>query len=94
MATTYPIAIELDENTMSRFQRLVESEGRSLHGLLKQALERYLEEQEVEDRAREETLERWQRYLKTGEHIDNETVDTWLASWGSDGETRCPVAGA
>ncbi|MGO9059160.1 MAG: hypothetical protein ACLQU2_17495 [Candidatus Binataceae bacterium] len=46
------------------------------------------------ERLKRETLERWERYEATGEHISHDAITAWLESWGTEEERQCPNPGA
>lgn len=52
--------------------------NRSQHWLMKEAIERYLSEEEENERIKRETVERWELYIETGEAISHSIVETWL----------------
>jgi hypothetical protein len=57
---------------------------------MKDAIRRYLEEEEAAEKARVEALERWASFEKTGEYVDGDDVTEWLKSWGTAKERPCP----
>ncbi|MGH7815033.1 MAG: CopG family ribbon-helix-helix protein [Candidatus Binataceae bacterium] len=86
--------IKLDSRTRSRLKSLSRLKQRSQHWLMKEAIGRYLEQEEDSERVKRETLERWERYEATGDHVGNGAVKAWLESWGTEQEGQCPRAGA
>jgi len=40
---------------------------------------------------RQETLQAWQDYQKTGLHITSDEAIAWLQTWGTDHEQSAPV---
>lgn len=74
------IGVRLDDQTRERYRRLGERKRRSSHYLMKEALTRYLEEEEaLEERLaayEEESLD----YHRTGEAIPSEQIDAWILS--------------
>lgn len=85
------LGVRLDEQLESRLNVLAKKTQRSKSFLAKQALIRFIEEEERKQRENDLTLARWQEYQETGEEIDQQSVDQWLNSWGSEKETTCPV---
>ncbi|HUA32802.1 MAG TPA: hypothetical protein VMA09_04310 [Candidatus Binataceae bacterium] len=59
---------------------------------MKEAIERYLTEEEENERVMRDTLERREQYLETGETIPHATVEAWLKTWGTDRERPRPRA--
>ncbi len=91
--TETPTAIKLDGRTRARLKALGQAKQRSERWLLKEAIERYLEQEEDAERTKRETVERWERYEATGEYITNAAMKAWLESWGTENDERCPSAG-
>ncbi len=60
------VGVKLDDETRERLKRLGEAKDRSAHWLMKEAIERYLEDEEHYEREKAEDRERWRRYVETG----------------------------
>lgn len=76
MSTTQ--AIKLDDKTSERLKSLAQQRSRSAHWLMREALERYLTEEERYEREKAEDLAAYEEYLETGNAIENEEVMVWL----------------
>jgi predicted transcriptional regulator len=85
-----PIAIKLDAETKQRLEKLAEAKKRTPHYLMKEAVKDYVEREERAEELRKETLERWDAYTTSGEHVNNEAVMAWLDTWGREGEAERP----
>ena len=85
------LGVRLDEQLESRLNALAAKTHRSKSFLAKEALIRYIEEEERKQCENELTMARWQEYQETGEIVNNEAMMDWLDSWGSDEEKPCPV---
>jgi len=85
-------AVKLDESTYDRLKALGESRQRTPHWLMREAIKQFLEREEEAESRRKDTLERIARFEETGESIPFETVDAWLATWGSESEAECPIS--
>jgi len=83
--------VRLDEQLESRLNALAAKTHRSKSFLAKEALTRYIEEEERKQRENELTMARWEEYQESGEAVNNETMMDWLDSWGTDEEKPCPV---
>ena len=83
-------AIKLDDETNSRLKALAQQRNRSAHWLMREALQRYLAEEERYEREKAEDLAEYEDYLLTGEAIDNETVASWLSDLASGKKTAWP----
>jgi predicted transcriptional regulator len=88
MSTTQ--AIKLDDETNNRLKALAQQRNRSAHWLLRDALQRYLLEEERYEREKAEDLAEYEDYLVTGRGIDNETVTAWLNDLASGKKTAWP----
>ena len=76
MSTTQ--GIKLDEETIKRLKALAQQRNRSAHWLMRDALERYLAEEERYEREKAEDMAAYEEYLETGNAIENEEVVAWL----------------
>jgi len=76
MSTTQ--ALKLDDETNSRLKALALQRNRSAHWLVRDALQRYLAEEERYEREKAEDLAEYEDYLLTGKAIDNDKVASWL----------------
>jgi len=75
MTTT---GIKLDQETRERLKLLAEKKQRTTHWLMKEAIGRYLVEEEQFEREKAEDEARYQRYLDTGSHVSHEDLTNWL----------------
>ena len=84
------LGVRLDEQLENRLNELATKTRRSKSFIAKEALLRYLDEEERKQLENELTLARWQEYQETGEVVAHSDVMDWLDSWGSDQESVCP----
>lgn len=82
--------IKLDATLHKRLKALGEIKDRSPHWLMRAAIAEYVDREEALEREKLEDTERWERYQTSGNAISGESVDKWLASWGSESEMQCP----
>ena len=85
------LGVRLDKQLESRLNALAAKTQRSKSFLAKEALTRYVEEEERKQRENELAMARWEEYQETGETDNNEDMVDWLDSWGTDEEKPCPV---
>ncbi|MBL4608230.1 MAG: ribbon-helix-helix protein, CopG family [Pseudomonadales bacterium] len=85
------LGVRLDEQLENRLNALAVKMHRSKSFLAKEALTRYIEEEEGKQRENELTMARWEEYQETGETVNNKAMMDWLESWGTDQEKPCPV---
>ena len=85
------LGVRLDKELEQRLAALAKKADRSKSYLAKEALRRYIEQEEAKAYEKQETLDRWERYQETAEVVSNDSVMTWLDSWGSDNEKPCPT---
>lgn len=79
MPTKGTTSIKLDAATKDRVQRLASARQRSAHWLMREAIEQYVEREEMRERLRTEALAAWEEYQVTGLHVTAEEADAWLA---------------
>jgi predicted transcriptional regulator len=83
-------AIKLDDETNNRLKTLAQQRNRSAHWLMRDALQRYLIEEERYEREKAEDLAEYEDYLLTGKALDNETVASWLDELANGKKTAWP----
>lgn len=88
MSTTQ--AIKIDDETNERLKTLAQQRDRSAHWLMREALQRYLTEEERYEREKAEDLAEYEEYLLTGKAVDSETVASWLNELASGKKTAWP----
>ncbi len=87
MADTAPMSLRLELELRDRLDKIAAIKKRSSHSLARDAVSRFV--------AEEEKLAEWnascaaslQDYRETGLHITHTEMDSWLDSWGSN-ETK------
>ena len=84
-----PLSVKLTDTLRQRLLALSESRERSVHWLMKQAIEAYVENEERSDTLRQETLARWEE-VEAGKTVDNDRVVEWLETWGGDTQKARP----
>ena len=84
------LGVRLEPELEQRLAVLAKKTKRSKSYLAKEALRRYIDQLETQEKQRQETLERWEAYEQTGETIDHDAMLEWLESWGNDEENSCP----
>jgi len=77
MATTK--GIKLDDETLVRLRALAEKKSRSSHWLMRAAIERYLDREELYEQEKIEDMARWDQYITTGKSIEGSKVESWLS---------------
>ena len=85
------LGVRLDKQLENRLNALAAKTQRSKSFLAKEALIRYIDEEELKQRENELTMARWEEAQETGETVSNEAMMDWLESWGTDQEKPCPV---
>ncbi|MCD6706268.1 MAG: ribbon-helix-helix protein, CopG family [Thiobacillus sp.] len=74
-----PVAIKIDEDTRNRVKRLAEARQRSSHWMMLEAIRQYVEREEKREAYRQDGINAWNEYQKTGLHVSQEEADAWLA---------------
>ena len=83
------LGVRLDEKLEARLNALSEKTHRSKSYLAKEALTRYIEQEEIKESEKQVTLARWEEYQETGEVVDNDDMMNLLNAWGRDQENSC-----
>ncbi|WP_130480862.1 CopG family ribbon-helix-helix protein [Sphaerotilus mobilis] len=74
-----PMAIKLDDDTKGRLKRLAEARHRTSHWLMREAITQYVDREEKREAFRQDTLKAWEAYRATGQHVNAEEADAWMA---------------
>jgi len=92
MPTRPTAALELETDIEARLQRLADARRRSMHWLMREAIEQYVEREERREQFRQDTLAAWSEFQATGQHVTGEEADAWLARLeaGEDAEPPLP----
>lgn len=86
MASTQ--GIRLEQDMQRRLKRLAEQKDRSMNYLIKDAVERYLADEERYEREKKEDRDRLQYFLDTGEHLSHETMKEALEGMLANAKKR------
>jgi predicted transcriptional regulator len=87
------IGVKLDDTIRERLKAVGTAKRRSTHWLMREAINQFLAREEAELRCQQETLESWERYQTTGEHVSHSAMTAWLETWGTEKEGPCPMLG-
>lgn len=86
-----PTTIELDSETSERVNHLASSRRRSPDGLMREAIEQYVEREEARERFRRDALAAWERHQATGLHATDDEADAWLARLEAGEDAEPPI---
>ena len=71
------VALRLNEQVQDRLKALGQRRDRSPHYLMKEAVEKYLAEEEALETERDLMQARWDRFELTGETLTHDDVKSW-----------------
>jgi len=84
-----PTPVKLDVSLKKRLKAIGDKQDRSIHYLMKKAVEEFVEKEEQADALKQETLSSWEQAVN-GETVSNDEVMAWLDTWGTENETEAP----
>ena len=90
MAGTQTTSLKLDLQLKERVKRLAESQRRTAHWVMREAIEGYVTRAEERQAFIQEGLDSWKEYQETGLHLTLDEVSKWLETWGTENETEAP----
>ena len=76
---TTPVSVRLDESIKARMQELAGQRRRPAHWLMREAIEQYLDREEKRQAFLQTGKDAWEHYQATGQHVNGEEADAWLA---------------
>jgi predicted transcriptional regulator len=87
-----PKVVKLDIDIKNRLEQLGKLKHRTPHWLMKEAITRYVEQEEYNEQLKLETIARWQE-AENGKVVSHQAMIKWLDTWGSDEESDRPPCG-
>mgnify|MGYP000950178465 CR=1 FL=1 len=88
LATT---SLKLDEETRQRVQKLADVKRRSANWLMREAIERYVAQEEQREKLRQDALAAWAEFEATGLHVTAQEADAWLAELEAGADKEPPA---
>lgn len=74
-----PVAIKIDEDIKDRIKRLAGARQRTAHWLMREAITQYVEREEKRESFRQDTLNAWEAFRSTGQHVTADEADAWMS---------------
>jgi predicted transcriptional regulator len=90
MAAAQTTTLKLDPDLKERVKRLAESQRRTAHWVMREAIVEYVQHEEERIAFLKEEEESWREYQETGLHLTLEEVSEWLKTWGTEDEREAP----
>lgn len=70
-----PVAIKINEDIKARVKRLADARQRAPHWLMREAITQFVEREEKREIFRQDTLNSWEEFQLTGQHVTSEEAD-------------------
>jgi len=83
-------AVKLDDTKKKRLQKIAVSQERTVHWLIKKAVDEFLEREEFKKQELAEDLARWNSYQISGHAIPHEQAQKWLKKLATGKKEKCP----
>lgn len=83
-------SLKIDEGLKGRVQQLASQRRRSMHWIMLEAIQQYVDREEARESFRQEALASWAAYQETGQHLTGQEVRGWLNTWGTSDEKPVP----
>ena len=90
MSTSTPMSLRLDAELRDRLERIAQMKKRSSHALARDAVTRFVAEEEKQAAWNASCEAALHDYQETGLHITHVETDSWLDTWGTSNETPAP----
>lgn len=71
-------SVKVSPELHARIKTLADLRKQSVHSVMLQALESYVKREEMREAWRQEGMEAWEEYQKTGLHLTNSEVIGWI----------------
>ena len=89
-----PTGVKLEPQLKSRLKELGKLKHRTIHWLMKEAIQQYLEQEEEREKLKHETMTRWEEEAEKNMTVSNGAVMAWLDTWGTENEKGRPKCGS
>ena len=89
--STANMSVKLEISERDRIKSLALIKHRSSHYIMKEAIQRYLDEEEAEQQQIAAAGESLDHYKKTGLHVTLDEMKTWLKAKTLDRNTPMPI---
>lgn len=73
------VSVKIDDVLKGRVQHLANARKRSSHWIMREAITRYVEQEEARESVRHAAIAAWEGYSASGLHATFEEADAWLA---------------
>ena len=85
------ISVKIDDALKGRVQHLAATRKRSSHWIMREAIARYVEQEEAREGVKQAAVAAWEDYRLTGLHATFEEADAWLAELEGGGTAEPPL---
>jgi len=83
-------SLKLDADVKERLQRLAGTRRRSAHWLMREAIVQYVDREEKRESFKQEALDAWEKYQRTGLHLTGDEVNAWLEKLAQGKKAKLP----
>jgi predicted transcriptional regulator len=83
-------SIEIDAALKSRIENLANLRQKSADWVMREAIAQYVDREEARESFKQEAMESWADYQRTGLHLTGEEVSAWLKTWGTEADSEPP----
>ena len=84
------VSVKIDDTLKGRVQHLADARQRSSHWIMREAITRYVEQEEARENLRQAAVAAWDGYQATGLHATFDEADAWLAELESGNAAEPP----
>jgi predicted transcriptional regulator len=84
-------SVKLDDQLKARIQQLARARDRTPHFLMREAIERFVDQEEARDSFAREAEDAWRDYQETGLHVTGDELFAWLRTWGTEPPVEPPA---
>ena len=88
--STVPMSIRIESDARERLKVIALHQKRSAHSLAAEAINNLILEKEKELAWNQSCINSYNDYKTTGLHVNQQDVEKWMDSWGTDQELPQP----
>jgi len=75
---SYVMPVTLEAPARDRLKALANARKQEITGMVKEAIDEYIDREERKEQFKQEALTTWQHYQETGLHLTQEEMNGWM----------------
>jgi len=87
---SYVMPVKLEAPARDRLKALANARKQTITGMVKEAIDEYVDREEKKEKLKEELLSAWNQYQLTGLHLTHEEMSDWVEKIANGEDAELP----